>query len=58
MKTLLLLATTLGIAGCMSAGGMAGREPNYVASQVYQSPAQGYDVFGAGELPPRVGAPQ
>lgn len=58
MKVLILLAATLFAAGCMSGSDMIGREPSYVAAQIYQAPVQGNDTFGGGALPPRIGEPQ
>ncbi|MBZ6074707.1 hypothetical protein [Microvirga puerhi] len=57
MRALLLLGATLCIAGCMSRSDPLTREPNYVAAQIYQNPAQGNDTFGGGALPPRIGGP-
>ncbi|EIM25356.1 hypothetical protein [Microvirga lotononidis] len=58
MKVLVLLVATLAAAGCMSGADPIVREPNYVASQVYDAPVQGNDTLPGAALPPRVGEPQ
>jgi PBP1b-binding outer membrane lipoprotein LpoB len=54
----LILAAALTLAGCVSGSGSdpVSREPNYVQSQMYQSPTPRNDTFGGG-LPSSVGLP-
>jgi hypothetical protein len=58
MKIVLILALALGVTGCMSGSGRIDAEPNYVESQLTQSPLPPGDQYGRDDLPPRVGLPE
>ncbi|WP_210485842.1 hypothetical protein [Microvirga antarctica] len=50
----LTLAAAVLMAGCVSSNAPS-REPNYVQSQIYQSPMPVTDNFGSNDLPPTIG---
>jgi hypothetical protein len=53
---LALIAAAL-MGGCVSSGNTS-REPNYVQSQIYQSPMPAGNTLGSNSMAPAVGGPR